>query len=66
MNIIVKKVKLVTYSNGYMFEDNFENLNQLRKYVKTCGGFKSLGDYEIYSQDNKYKYNTRFNYWYEL
>lgn len=60
----MKKVKLVTYSeNGMMFEDLFENMNQLNKYVKSCGGFKQIGDYEIYTQDNKYRYNTSLKMW---
>lgn len=63
----MKDIKLVTYStNGMMFEDNFKNMNELKKYVKNCGGFRALGDYEIYTQDNQYRYCKITRTWVRL
>lgn len=60
----MKDIKLISYStNGIIFEDLFDNMTQLKEYVKQCGGFKQIGDYEIYTQDNQYRYNKTTRCW---
>lgn len=62
----MKNIKLVTYAGPLMFENNFRNMSELKKYVKNCGGFKAIGDYEIYTQDNEYRYNNTLKIWVKL
>lgn len=63
----MKNIKLITYSErGFMFEEYFKNMNQLKQYVKSCGGFRALEDYEIYTRDNEYRYNNTLKIWVKL
>ena len=52
---------LITYGSGQVFTDSFKTMKNLKGYVKNIGGFRELGEYDIYKTENGKAWKLRNN-----